>query len=85
MEVTNEQFQKIEEKFLLRCKTLNIKFKSKEFYQIQQDFFIGAMSALAVLGYENAMRPIWTIYIQTNREIIEYKEKEKKYKPSKIY
>ncbi len=63
--ITTEDQQRIENMFRDRCIAGNIKFKSKKFYELQVEYLCGAMVAL------NIQLPIWVIYIQTNREIIE--------------
>lgn len=59
-----EKIKEIETLFSKRMKEQKIKYKSKDYYIRQMEFFCGAMVALG----ESILS--WTICIQTNREII---------------
>lgn len=65
MEYTKEQIKKIEEVFIQRCIHNNVKYKSKKYYEYQQEFFCGAMALLEI------PIPKWFISIISNREIVE--------------
>lgn len=63
--ITDIEKNRIENSFKERCISLNIKYKTKKFYEEQASFFCGASIAL------NINLPIWTISIMSGREIIE--------------
>jgi len=65
-DITQQEKEKIEKGFINRCKSQKIKFKSKEFYKMQREFFCGAMTALDVIP------PHWNISIISGREIVTY-------------
>lgn len=56
---------RIEEIFKSRMINNRIKYSSRKFFELQTEFFSGAMTAL------NILPPIWTISIMSGREIIE--------------
>jgi hypothetical protein len=62
--ISNEEKQRIEDSFKQRCINDNIKFKSKKYYEVQNIFFSGVMTAL------NLVIPTWYIPIISQREII---------------
>lgn len=64
--MTVETKNRVEKAFKDRCITQGVKFKSKKFYELQAEFFAGAMSVL------NEIPPDWGINIMTGREIINY-------------
>lgn len=63
--ITSEEVHRIETTFKERCKMFSIKYKSKKFYELQAEYFIGAMTAL------NINFPHWSIAIMSGREIID--------------
>lgn len=62
--ISKEEQDRIEEIFKARCIGQRIKYESKTFFNIQVEFFSGAMAAL------NKVPPIWSIYIMSGRPII---------------
>lgn len=62
---SNQKKKEIEEVFKQRCLNNDIKYKSKKYYELQTEFFSGAMAV-----YNEAI-PSWSIMIMSGREIIE--------------
>ena len=56
--------ERIEAAFSSRCISLDIKYKTKKYYEEQAAFFIGAMIALDINF------PYWIVCISAGREII---------------
>jgi hypothetical protein len=71
-ELSKEEKEAIENTFLIRCKNVhNIKSYTKKFYELQVEYFCGAMAILQQLGYKNPIG--WEISLMSGREIVKLK------------
>lgn len=65
--ISNEEMTRIENTFKERCINIHkIKFESKKFYDLQCEYFVGAMAAL------NEQPIKWSTCIMASRPIITY-------------
>lgn len=69
--MTKEEQTRIEKVFFDRMVMLDIKHTTQKYYLVQQEFFIGVMTAL------NISPPYWTICIMSSRDIVESLRKNK--------
>lgn len=63
--ISQDEIKRIQDAFIHRCLHLKIAFESNEYYNMQQDFFVGASVAL------NREIPYWSICVMTRRPIVE--------------
>lgn len=66
MKITKEEQDRIEKCFIDRMITQQVKFKSKDFYKRQIEFFSGACAAI------NEVPINWGICMMSGREIVNY-------------
>lgn len=64
--ITKEEQERIEEAFKDRMKIQGVKYKSKDFYKRQVEFFSGACATL------NEIPVKWGMCLMSGREIVEY-------------